>query len=119
MSEVPRNARACWLAFSTPAIEQELCKVTPAILDGVVSPDTTPCRVTRVTLHTGLQRVVSGDIYTGLYLGIQPRVGWPEWVVSPEGASSRSASARCPTRLVWWFQPHRHTPTVNSYAVRD
>ena len=31
-----------------------LCKVTPVILHGVVSPDTTPFRMTGVTLHTGL-----------------------------------------------------------------
>ena len=33
-----------------------LCSVTPVIQHGAVSPDVSPCRMTGVTLHTGVTR---------------------------------------------------------------
>ena len=65
-----------------------LCKVTPIMLHGVVSPDKSPCRMTAVTLHG----VVSPDTTPCRMAGVTLH-----GVVSPErrpGGPSKSARLR-------------------------
>jgi hypothetical protein len=78
--EAETTTRAVWDTAHSPISKTPLLETqpTPAILHGVVSPDTTPCRYPQIQPFVTPCVKSLWSPYKGLYLGIQPRLGWPE-----------------------------------------